>query len=141
VGRTPAGTIALSGAMVPHSAFPPNVERGGVPRLRVGDDGKVDTGYGCRLDRASGTLTVNAPPAGIVSVGGYRFVLRDLQQFVTDVADGSTLAALPDGLSGHRLAGVAVDRDTIRRVLSEQGANPLIIGAFRERRADRASAA
>jgi hypothetical protein len=141
VGRTTAGTIALSGAMVPHLAFPPNVERSGVPRLRIGDDGKVDTGYGCRLDRAASTLTVNAPPGGIVSVGGYRFVLRDLQQFVTEMADGSTLAALPDGLSGHRLAGVAVDRDTIRRVLAEQGANPLIIGAFRERRADRASAA
>jgi hypothetical protein len=141
VGRTVAGTIALSGAMVPHSAFPPGVERSGVPRLRIGDDGTVDTGYGCRLDRAAGTLTVNAPPAGIVSVGGYRFVLRDLQQFISDAAEGSTLAALPDGLAGHRLAGVAMDRNTIRRILAEQGANPLIVGAFRERRADRASAA
>src|SRR5262245_9242069 len=140
VARTPGGTIALSGAMVPHHPFPPGVERNGAPRLKIGDDGGVDTGYGCRAERAGGMLAVSAPPAGIVSVGGYRFVLRELQQFITRAADGSTLAALPDGLAGHRLAGVAADRNAIRRVLAEQGANPLIIGAFRERR-DRASAA
>jgi AMP-binding enzyme len=140
IRRTQAATIALSGAMVPHHPFPPGVERSGVPRLKIGDDGFIDTGYACRPDR-NGTLTVNAPPAGIVSVGGYRFVLRELQQFVTGAADGSTLAALPDGLAGHRLAGVASDRNSVRRVLTAQGANPLIVAAFRERRGDRASAA
>src|SRR5262249_44680817 len=140
VARSPAGTVTLRGAMVPHDPFPPNVERSGAPRLRIGDDGFVDPGYGRRLERVGGTLAVSAPPAGLVSVGGYRFVLRELQDFVAGLADGSTLAALPDGLSGHRLAGVAGDRNAVRRVLAEQGANPLIIGAFRERR-DRASAA
>jgi hypothetical protein len=139
--RSPAGTIAVSGAMVPHHPFPPGVERSGAPRLKVGDDGFVDTGYACRVDRASGTLTVNGPPAGIVSIGGYRFVLKELQEFVTSAAEGSTLAALPDGLAGHRLAGVAGDRNAARRALTERGANPRIIGAVRERRADRASAA
>jgi hypothetical protein len=76
-----------------------------------------------------------------VSVGGYRFVLRELQEFVAKVAEGSTLAALPDGLSGHRLAGVATDRATVRRLLAEQGVNPLLVSAFRERRSDQASAA
>jgi hypothetical protein len=139
--RSPAGTVALAGAMVPHHPFPPGIERSGAPRLKIEDDGLVDTGYPCRLDRASGTMTVNGPPAGIVSVGGYRFALKELQDFIAGLSDGSTLAALPDALAGHRLAGVAGDRNAIRRALMDQGANPLIVDAFRERRGDRASAA
>jgi hypothetical protein len=141
VKRTKAGTVALAGGMVPHQAFPPGVERSGAPRLKIDDDGFIDTGYPCRADKASGLLTIDGPPGGLVSVGGYRFVLRELQEFVAGAAEGSTLAALPDGLSGHRLAGVASDRDAVRRALANQGANPLIVAAFRERRGDRASAA
>jgi AMP-binding enzyme len=141
VARSAAGTIALSGAMVPQHAFPPGVERGGVPRLEIADNGAIDTGFACRLDRAHGALTVNAPPAGVISVGGYRFVLKEVQDLVATLAPGSTLAALPDGLAGHRLAGVATDRNAVRRMLTERGANPLIVDAFRERRGDRASAA
>jgi hypothetical protein len=131
----------LGGAVIPHHPFPPGVERSGAPRLKIGEDGLIDSGYPCRIDRASGTLTLDGPPAGLVTVGGYRFVLKELQDFVAQIAEGSTLAALPDGLSGHRLAGVAADRATIRRLLAEQGANPLIVSAFRERRTDQASAA
>ena len=141
VKRSKAGTLALAGGMVPHQAFPPGVERSGAPRLKIDEDGFIDTGYPCRADKTSGLLTIDGPPGGLVSVGGYRFVLRELQEFVAGAAEGSTLAALPDGLSGHRLAGVAGDRDAVRRVLATQGANPLIVAAFRERRGDRASAA
>jgi hypothetical protein len=141
VVRSAAGTLALGGAVIPHHPFPPGVERSGAPRLKIGEDGLIDSGYPCRIDRASGTLTLDGPPAGLVTVGGYRFVLKELQDFVAQIAEGSTLAALPDGLSGHRLAGVAADRATIRRLLAEQGANPLIVSAFRERRTDQASAA
>jgi len=140
VARTPAGTVGLSGGMVPHHPFPPGNRSGG-PRVRIGEDGFVDTGYPCRLDRASGMLTVNGPPAGMISVGGYRFVLKDLQDFIAHLSEGSSLAALPDALAGHRLAGVSSDREAIRRILMEQGANSLIVDAFRERRGDRASAA
>ncbi len=141
IARNGAGTVTLGGAMVPHHPFPPGVERSGAPRLRVGDDGSVDTGYTCRIDRQSGALVVDGPPGGIVSVGGYRFVLKELQALVANAAEGSTLAALPDGLSGHRLAGVATDRNAVRRTLADLGANPLLVAAFRERRTDRASAA
>jgi AMP-binding enzyme len=141
VVRTRAATVGLGGAMVPHYPFPPGIERSGAPRLQIGDDGIVDSLYPCRVDRMGGSLTVNAPPAGIISVGGYRFVLKDLQDLIAAVSEGSTLAALPDGLAGHRLAGVATDRNAVRRALTDQGANPLIVDAFRERRGDRASAA
>jgi hypothetical protein len=140
VVRSAAGTLALGGAMIPHHPFPPGVERSGAPRLKI-EDGLIDTGYPCRIERTTGSLVLDGPPAGLVTVGGYRFVLKELQEFVAQVADGSTLAALPDGLSGHRLAGVAPDRATVRRLLAEQGANPLIVSAFRERRGDQASAA
>src|ERR1041384_537248 len=68
-------------------------------------DGGIDTGYACRLDRDTKLLTIDAPPAGVISVGGYRFALRAAQDLVAGIEDGSTLAALPDMLAGHRLAG------------------------------------
>jgi hypothetical protein len=140
IARSAAGTLALRGAMVPRRAFPPGAERGEGPRLKANPDGFVDTGHACRLDRA-GMLIIDAPPAGTVSVGGYRFVLKELQDYVAHIAEGSTLAALPDTLAGQRLAGVATDRGAIREALAAQGVNPLVVAAFRDRRGDKASAA
>ena len=140
LARTPVGTLALRGAMVPRHAFPPGVERA-APRLKIGEDGFVDTGNPCRIDRDSHTLTLDGPPPGIVSVGGYRFALRELQDLVKPIDDDGSVAALPDVLAGHRLAGVGNDRDAIREKLAEEGANPLVTAAFRDKRPGRASAA
>ena len=141
VMRTPAGTVALSGPMVPRALFPPGSERGGAPKLKV-TDSAIDTGYPCRIDRDTKLLTIDGPPAGIVSVGGYRFALRAMQDLVGGIEDGSTLAALPDVLAGHRLAGAGSDRDAICDALLAHGANPLLVAAFRARRpARRATAA
>ena len=79
-------------------------------------------------------LTVDGPPAGIVSVGGYRFALRAAQDLIAGIEDGSTLAALPDMLAGHRLAGAGADRDAICDALLAHGANPLLVAAFRARK-------
>jgi hypothetical protein len=99
--------------------------------LRVAADGFVDTGYPCLPD--SPTLQVTGPPPGTVSVGGYRFVLRELQDTVTQTGSGeATLAALPDALAGHRLAGAAADGEALREALVTLGANPLLVGAFRK---------
>ncbi len=86
-------------------------------------------------------LTIDGPPAGIVSVGGYRFSLRALQEFVGGIEGGSTLTALPDVLAGHRLAGSSRDRDALCDALLAQGANPLLVAAFRARAGRQASAA
>jgi AMP-binding enzyme len=131
--RTGTGALALSGPMVPKSPFPPGAERGGAPRLKV-TEAAVDTGYACRADRDTKALTIDGPPAGIVSVGGYRFALRAMQELVAGIEDGSTLAALPDVLAGHRLAGSGADRDAICDALLAHGANPLLVAAFRARR-------
>ena len=45
--------------------------------------GFADTGYPCRADRASAELSIiTGPPPGIVSVGGDRFRLDQLQDLV-----------------------------------------------------------
>jgi hypothetical protein len=140
VTRTAGGTLALSGPMVPHAPFPPGAERGSAPRVKIAD-GSIDTFYPCRADRETALLTVDAPPAGIVSVGGYRFALRAAQDLIAGIEDGSTLAALPDMLAGHRLAGAGEDRDAICDALLAQGANPLLVAAFRRKSPQQASAA
>ena len=127
--------------MVPRVPFPPGAERGEAPRLKITDDGMIDTGYACKVDRDR-KLVIDGPPAGIVSVGGYRFLVRTLQELVGEIEDGSILAALPDMLAGHRLAGGGIDREAIRAALIAQGANPLLVAAFRPRSSSgRASAA
>ncbi len=129
VQPTAKGTLALRGPMVPRGAFPPGSERAQLPYFKVALNGFVDTGYACVSDASA--ITVTGPPPGMVSVGGYHFVLRDLQETVSKAGDG-TLAALPDAFAGHRLAGTAADRDAIEAALGRLGVNPLVASAFRE---------
>ena len=75
-----------------------------------------------------------------MSVGGYRFAARDLQDAVAPIDPEGAVAPLPDAIAGHRLAGVGGNRGSIYDRLIDQGASPLLAGAFRERRA-RSSAA
>lgn len=137
--QTEAGTLAIRGAMVPAFAFPPGAEQGSGPFLKVDPNGFVDTGYACRVDRNARTLTVTAQPGGLVSVGGYRFCLQDLQRLAADAA--GTLAVLPDTLGGQRLAGHAEDRTAVQDQLAALGLNPLIVSAFRGRPQNQLNAA
>jgi hypothetical protein len=139
IARTPHGTVALRGPIVPLHPLPPGLARGNRPRLRVDDGGFIDTEFPCRVERDTKALVVSGAPPGIVSVGGYRFALRDLQKLVAQIDEEGALAALPDLLAGQRLAGTATDRDAMRQALAEQGANPLLVAAFRGRRVGRAS--
>ncbi len=134
LSRTDAGTVAIRGPMVPRFAYPPGAEHGDAPFFKVGDDGFVDTGYTCRVELESRAMVVTGPPPGIVSVGGYRFALRDLQDLTARIEPGSTLAALPDMLTGHRLAGGSGSRDAMQDALAARGLNPLVVSAFRDRR-------
>jgi hypothetical protein len=93
----------------------------------------VDTDYAARLDRATGAITITAPPSGVISVGGYRFLASDLQEWGRRLGQGALLTALPDRLSGHRLAGRAQDNARAREALLELGLNPLMVEAFRDR--------
>lgn len=136
---SPAGTIMLRGAMVPRYPFPPGVERSGLPHLNVGTSGLIDTGYRCRVDSVTGAMVVTAAPSGIVTVGGYRLPLRELQEAVRRIDGSATLAALPDPLIGQRLIGNAPARSVVAAALRAVGVNPLVAAAFTDRSADAAA--
>jgi hypothetical protein len=132
--RTLAGTLAVRGPMVPLHTFPGATESEANARQAGDAFGFVDTGYPCRFAPGSGTLVVTGPPAGIVSVGGYRFVLSRLQDAVARLESDAMIAAFPDGLTGQRIAGVAADREEIQDALARLGHSPLVVDAFRQRR-------
>jgi len=135
--RTGTGTLALHGRMVPHKIFPPGAERGQAPHLALDDTGIVDTGYPCQ--REGDGLIVTGPPAGITGIGGYRFGARALDAAVATLDAHATITALPDALTGERLAASAANTDAIQTALQRRGANPLITGAFRARPHSRAA--
>jgi hypothetical protein len=129
---TPRGTLGLRGPMVPVAAYAPPPPSGDSLIAPPPRD-FVDTDYAARLDRATGTINITAPPSGIMAVGGYRFLAQDLQEWARRLGQGALLTALPDRLSGHRLAGRAHDNGRARDALAELGLNPLMVEAFRDR--------
>jgi hypothetical protein len=128
--QTPLATLALRGPMVPHHAFPPGIERSGLPHFKIGDDGWVDSGYACSTQPDGQTVVVTAPPAEFAIIGGYRFPLLDLQDVVGRIEDRASLAAVPDPLLGQRLTAKSADPATIRAALTAIGLNPLVAAAF-----------
>jgi hypothetical protein len=129
---TPKGTLALRGPMVPPAAYaPPTPPSDSLVTEPPRDF--VDTDYAARLDRTTKAICITAPPSGIMTVGGYRFVSQDLQEWARRLGQGALLTALPDRLSGHRLAGRAQDNARAREALNELGLNPLMVEAFRDR--------
>jgi len=128
--RTDAGTIAVRGPMVPHHPFQPGIDASGLPYFKIGPRGVVDTGYTCRFNSGSQAVVVTGPPAGVVSVGGYRFPLQDLREVVCRIDPGATVTALPHAIIGQRLVGTAADRSTMQAALNAVGVNPLIVAAF-----------
>jgi hypothetical protein len=131
---TPRGTLALRGPMVTPAAYAPAPPASDSLLAQPPRD-YVDTDYAARLDRSSGAICITAPPSGIMAVGGYRFLSQDLQEWARRLGPGALLTALPDRLSGHRLAGRAQDNARAREALNELGLNPLMVEAFRDRTA------
>ena len=124
---TPKGTLALRGPMVATAAYVSDSAGANPPR------DYVDTDYAARLDRSTGAVCITAPPAGVMAVGGYRFLSQDLQEWAKRLGQGALLTALPDRLSGYRLAGRGQDNARAREALAELGLNPLMVEAFRDR--------
>jgi hypothetical protein len=129
---TPKGTLALRGPMVTPAAYAPLPPPSDSLLAQPTRD-YVDTDYAARLDRLTGAICITAPPSGIMAVGGYRFLSQDLQEWARRLGQGALLTALPDRLSGHRLAGRAQDNARARGAFSELGLNPLMVEAFRDR--------
>jgi len=133
--RTTAGTLALRGPMVPANAFPPGAERGPEPHLAVDALGFVDTGFICRLESESQTLIIDSAPAGITTIGGYRFRQNAVDWLVAEADLDATIVALPDAFLNLRLAGSGPNLAAIAAQLQARGVNPLISGAFVPRNA------
>lgn len=131
--RSKNGTLMVRGPMVPVHAFPPGAELGPDPHLEADATGFVDTGFTCRLDHDSQTLTVTGPPGGITTIGGYRFRPLEVETQVAEADPAATVVALPGGLLAQRLAGSALDNAAVYAQLIESGANPLIFSVFRPR--------
>ncbi len=129
---TPRGTLGLRGPMVAVAAYAPPAPPSDSLIPQAPRD-FVDTEYAARLDRATGAIAITAPPSGVMAVGGYRFLAQDLQEWGKRLGQGALLTALPDRLSGHRLAGRAQDNARARAALAELGLNPLMVEAFRDR--------
>lgn len=127
---TGGGTLGLRGPMVPVAAYAPEHPN----RIEIDSPPPdyVDTGYAARTDRATGALCITAPPPGVMAVGGYRFLSQDLLEWAKRLGQGALLTALPDRLSGYRLAGRAKDNARAREALAELGLNPLMVEAFRD---------
>ena len=132
ISLTPKGTLALRGPMVTPAAYAPPPPPADSLVTQPPQD-FVDTEYAARLDRATGAICITAPPSGVMAVGGYRFLSQDLQAWAKRLGQGALLTALPDRLSGHRLAGRAQDNARAREALTELGLNPLMVEAFRDR--------
>jgi hypothetical protein len=131
VVATAAGTVGLRGPMVPRHAFPPGIDRAGLPHYEIDRAGLVDTGYACRVDEGGKSLTVTGSPAGMISVGGYRLPLHELQQAIGRIDSGATLTTLPDPVLGQRLVGRAANREVLLAALNAVGVNPIVAAAFR----------
>ncbi len=123
------GTLALRGSMVPVHAFPPGAVPNGTGRATP--DGYRDTGFACRVEPATGTLVISAPPARIAAVGYYRFRQHEVYAAVAAADPGAVIATLPDALLGQRLAAGA--KPATAAGLQARGVNALIAGAFRPR--------
>lgn len=137
--RSRHGTLALRGPMVPSQAFPPGAERGHAPHLEPEDDGFVDTGCTCRVDRDNNALVVTGTAGAFVAVGGYRFHQDELDALVAETDAEATIVAVPDALLGQRLAGGTAEAAALAAELQARGVNPLVAAAFRARaRADAA---
>jgi hypothetical protein len=129
---TPRGTLGLRGPVVALAAYAPAPRVSDSPAEQPRHD-YADTDYAARIDRSTGAICITAPPSGIMAVGGYRFLSQDLQEWARRLGQGALLTALPDRLSGHRLAGRAQDNARAREALNELGLNPLMVEAFRDR--------
>jgi AMP-binding enzyme len=133
--RNGAGTLTLRGPMVPTNAFPPALNEEPAQRLASDKGGYRDTGYACRLDRRTQSLAITAPPAGLVTVGGYSFGQNAIEACIAKADMAATIVALPVADLGQRLAGTTADRNRLYAELETAGVNPLVSAAFRPRRA------
>jgi hypothetical protein len=119
------GQIWLRGAMVPREAYPPGL---GNYRTARDADGFVRTGYRCRSD-GNGSVIVEAGPERVVSVGGLRFGLNDLQSRFAAIGEDVKILAVEDPLLGERMRIVAANPEAAAAAFQAAGHSQLVVDA------------
>jgi hypothetical protein len=117
--------IWLRGPMVPREAYPAGL---GSYRTARDADGFVRTGYRCRSD-GNGGLIVEAGPDRVVSVGGLRFGLDDLQSRFAAIGEDVKILTVEDPLLGERLRIEAANPEAAAAALLAAGHSQLIVDA------------
>lgn len=128
--RTDHGTLAVRGPMVPQHAYPPGVERSGLPYFKIGPDGTVDTFQRFATHPRGGAAVLHGAPSGVTSIGGYRFALMALEDAVGRIDREARLSPAADALLGQRFIGTAGDPNAMKAALEAAGATPLVGAAF-----------
>lgn len=123
IARSERQTLLVGGPIAPH------FDRDGSAR----EHPLIDTGIPCQIDPVTQRLTLGGGPHGVAAIGGYRFVMADLQDLVGAIDPASVLTPLPDPLSGNKLAGASPNTAALRAALDNLGVNPLVSRAFRDR--------
>ncbi|MBN8944675.1 MAG: AMP-binding protein [Rhizobiales bacterium] len=106
---SPAGTLALRGAMVPAFAFPPGAERGLPPFWSTDAEGFFDTGLPVTTDKASRALLIADGPEGVVAVGGRRFAEADIRAAYAEAGGEIAPVLRADPVLGQRVSGIVGD--------------------------------
>ena len=128
--RTARDTLAVRGPMVPQHAYPPGVERSGLPYFMIGHDGTVDTSQRFATLPGSGAAVLHGVPPGVTGVGGYRFATLALEDAVGRIDREAKLSPVADALLGQRLIGTVGDTEAMKAALEAAGASPLVGAAF-----------
>jgi hypothetical protein len=119
------GQIWVRGPMVP---LQPISDAAEATRLQRDVEGFVRTGFSCHSD-GNGGLIVDAGPERVVSVGGLRFGLNDLQSRFSGCGEVTKVTAVDDPLLGQRLHIEAADPDATIAAMRAVGLSRLVIDA------------
>jgi hypothetical protein len=119
------GQLWLRGPMIPLRPFPPATD---CARFKQDRDCYVATAFPCRSDHAGG-LIVDAGPERIVSMGGLRFGLNDLQSRFSACVEDIKVTVVDDALLGQRLRIEAGNPEAAIKAFHKAGHSRLMIDA------------